>query len=73
MHASLLTDADSLPRSGIVVSCLLLRCFSVVVEYLRNRRLRADAPLPVVPVVQRRNMELLAEAGSPSQRGRLAG
>ncbi|CAJ1422509.1 unnamed protein product, partial [Effrenium voratum] len=38
------------------------QCFSLVVEYLRNRRLRQDAPLPVVPVVQKRNMELLAEA-----------
>ena len=37
-------------------------CFSMVVEYLRNRRLRPDAPLPVVPQVQKRNMELLAEA-----------
>ena len=34
----------------------------MVVEYLRNRRLRADAPLPVVPQMQKRNMELLAEA-----------
>ena len=34
----------------------------MVVEYLRNRRLNLDAPLPVVPQVQKRNMELLAEA-----------
>jgi len=38
------------------------QCFSMVVEYLRNRRLNLDAPLPVVPQVQKRNMELLAEA-----------
>lgn len=38
------------------------QCFSLVVEYLRNRRLRRDAPLPVVPQAQQLNMELLAEA-----------
>mmetsp|Transcript_16352 Transcript_16352/g.36018 ORF Transcript_16352/g.36018 Transcript_16352/m.36018 type:complete len:356 (+) Transcript_16352:22-1089(+) len=38
------------------------QCFGMVVEYLRNRRLRADAPLPLVPQMQKRNMELLAEA-----------
>jgi len=37
-------------------------CFSLVVEYLLNRRLRVDAPLPVVPQAQKLNMELLAEA-----------
>ncbi|CAK8988223.1 Malonyl-CoA-acyl carrier protein transacylase [Durusdinium trenchii] len=38
------------------------QCFSLVVEYLRNRRLNEAAPLPVVPQSQKRNMELLAEA-----------
>jgi len=38
------------------------QCFGIVVEYLRNRRLRADAPLPIIPAVQQRNMEILAEA-----------
>lgn len=37
-------------------------CFGLLVEYLQNRRLRLDAPLPVVPVAQQKNMELLAEA-----------
>lgn len=37
-------------------------CFALVVEYLLNRRLRVDAPLPVVPEAQKLNMELLAEA-----------
>lgn len=37
-------------------------CFGLLVEYLQNRRLRLDAPLPVVPASQQRNMELLAEA-----------
>jgi len=38
------------------------QCFGLVIEYLQNRRLRLDAPTPVVPVAQRHNMELLAEA-----------
>jgi len=38
------------------------KCFGIVVEYLRNRRLRVDAPLPVIPAAQQRNMEVLAEA-----------
>jgi len=37
-------------------------CFGIVIEYLRNRRLRADAPVPIIPAVQQRNMEVLAEA-----------
>lgn len=37
-------------------------CFALVIEYLLNRRLRKDAPLPVVPQAQKLNMELLAEA-----------
>jgi len=36
--------------------------FSLVIEYLLNRRLRVDAPLPIVPKAQQLNMELLAEA-----------
>lgn len=36
--------------------------FSIIVEYLQNRRLRADAPVPVIPVVHRQSMEELAEA-----------
>jgi hypothetical protein len=38
------------------------QCFSLLVEYLQNRRLRADAPLPVIPMAQQQNMDLLAEA-----------
>lgn len=37
-------------------------CFALIVEYLLNRRLRIDAPLPVIPKGQQLNMELLAEA-----------
>jgi len=37
-------------------------CFSLIIEYLLNRRLRIDAPLPVIPKIQQLNMELLAEA-----------
>lgn len=37
-------------------------CFGFVVEYLLNRRLRVDAPLPIIPRGQAQNMELLAEA-----------
>merc|ERR1712061_613670 len=37
-------------------------CFSILVEYLQNRRLRVDAPLPVIPAAQQENMELLAQA-----------
>jgi len=37
-------------------------CFGLVVEYLQNRRLRLDAPLPVIPLAQQKNMELMAEA-----------
>jgi len=37
-------------------------CFGIVIEYLQNRRLRMDAPVPVVPNSQKHNMELLAEA-----------
>uniref|UniRef100_A0A7S2N5M6 B30.2/SPRY domain-containing protein n=1 Tax=Alexandrium andersonii TaxID=327968 RepID=A0A7S2N5M6_9DINO len=37
-------------------------CFGIVIEYLQNRRLRLDAPLPVIPGDQQHNMELLAEA-----------
>jgi len=37
-------------------------CFGIVVEYLQNRRLRVDAPIPIIPVDQMQNMELLAEA-----------
>lgn len=49
------------------------QCFSMVVEYLRNRRLRPDAPLPVIPQVQKRNMELLAEAWILGQAARTTG
>lgn len=37
-------------------------CFGLVVEYLQNRRLRLDAPLPIIPAAQQKSMELLAEA-----------
>lgn len=37
-------------------------CFSIVVDYLRNRRLRPDAPVPTVPAVHQQSMDLLAEA-----------
>jgi len=37
-------------------------CFGLVVEYLQNRRLRLDSPLPVIPAAQQKNMEMMAEA-----------
>merc|ERR1739838_1003785 len=37
-------------------------CFALVIEYLQNRRLRKDCPLPVVPQAQQKSMELLAQA-----------
>lgn len=36
--------------------------FTIVVEYLQNRRLRPDAPVPVIPAVHRQSMDELAEA-----------
>jgi len=38
------------------------QCFSIVVDYLRNRRLRPDAPVPTVPSKHQLSMDLLAEA-----------
>jgi len=38
------------------------QCFGIIVDYLRNRRLRPDAPLPVVPSKHQQSMDLLAEA-----------
>jgi len=37
-------------------------CFAIIVEYLQNRRLRPDAPVPVVPAKHGESMDLLAEA-----------
>lgn len=37
-------------------------CFSIIVEYLQNRRLRADVPVPVVPDKHRVSMDMLAQA-----------
>lgn len=37
-------------------------CFGLVIEYLQNRRLRPDCPLPVIPQAQQKSMELLAQA-----------
>lgn len=37
-------------------------CFAIVVEYLQNRRLRKDAPTPIVPTDQQQNMDMMAEA-----------
>jgi hypothetical protein len=37
-------------------------CFSIIVDYLRNRRLRQDAPVPVVPSKLQQSMDVLAEA-----------
>jgi len=37
-------------------------CFAIVIQYLQNRRLRIDAPVPLIPIEQRHNMELMAEA-----------
>lgn len=36
-------------------------CFRYVVDYLMNRRLRPDAPTPIIPREQQASMELLAE------------
>lgn len=38
------------------------QCFSIIVDYLRNRKLRPDAPVPVIPSAHQESMELLAEA-----------
>eukprot|EP00929_Paragymnodinium_shiwhaense_P077279 TRINITY_DN3979_c0_g1_i4.p1 TRINITY_DN3979_c0_g1~~TRINITY_DN3979_c0_g1_i4.p1 ORF type:complete len:352 (+),score=86.69 TRINITY_DN3979_c0_g1_i4:68-1123(+) len=37
-------------------------CFAYLIEYLWNRRLRPDAPLPIVPFEQHQNMDSMAEA-----------
>jgi len=37
-------------------------CFGLIIEYLQNRHLRADSPIPVIPMEQKQNMDLLAEA-----------
>lgn len=38
------------------------RCFELIVEYLWNKRLDPNAPLPLVPVEQQANMDILAGA-----------
>lgn len=38
------------------------QCFSIIVDYLQNRRLRPDAPVPTVPAAHQQSMDLLAEA-----------
>merc|ERR1719238_2058725 len=38
------------------------QCFTIIVDYLQNRRLRPDAPVPVVPAKHQQSMDLLAEA-----------
>jgi len=38
------------------------QCFSIIVEYLQNRRLRPNAPVPVIPAKHQQSMDLLAEA-----------
>jgi len=37
-------------------------CFTIIVDYLQNRRLRPDAPVPVIPAKHQQSMDLLAEA-----------
>lgn len=37
-------------------------CFAIVIDYLRNRRLRPDAPLPITPPKHQRSMNMLVEA-----------
>lgn len=37
-------------------------CFQIMVDYLLNRRLKIDAPTPIIPEAQRDNMELFAQA-----------
>jgi len=37
-------------------------CFAYLIEYLWNRRLRSDAPLPIIPFDQQANMDGMAEA-----------
>lgn len=38
------------------------QCFAYIVEYLQNRRLRRDAPVPVIPAKHKPSMDKLAEA-----------
>lgn len=38
------------------------KCFGILVDYLQNRRLSMNAPLPIIPVGLQHSMELLAEA-----------
>jgi hypothetical protein len=38
------------------------KCFAIIVEYLQNRRLKANAPIPPIPIDQQQNMDILAEA-----------
>lgn len=37
-------------------------CFGIVVEYLQNRRLRADVPVPIIPWEQQESMDMMAES-----------
>mmetsp|Transcript_22573 Transcript_22573/g.52569 ORF Transcript_22573/g.52569 Transcript_22573/m.52569 type:complete len:367 (+) Transcript_22573:115-1215(+) len=38
------------------------QCFAIIIEYLQNRRLKPDCPIPVVPGSQQDNMDMLAQA-----------
>jgi hypothetical protein len=38
------------------------KCFRYIVEYLQNRRLRPNAPVPVIPAKYKTSMDQLAEA-----------
>lgn len=70
IKGSYLAELFSEENSGTILpdsdGCYYLdinpHCFALVIEYLLNRRLRLDAPLPVIPKSQQHNMEVLAEA-----------
>jgi len=55
---------DKIPRDpeGRLYIDFNPQCFSIIVDYLQNRRLRPDAPVPVVPSRLQQSMDLLAEA-----------
>jgi hypothetical protein len=37
-------------------------CFRIILKFLKDRRDRPDAPLPIIPATQQQNMDMLAEA-----------
>lgn len=67
-HLALMFSDDGLneltrdPTDGRFILDFNPVCFSLMVDYLWNRRLRSDAPTPIVPAEQQHNMDRLAEA-----------